>query len=144
MPAVTRPKQPPRNQSRRPSAAERKACGRDRVSNGRDLLPNIDGRTILARRYRTIANAIVLDLGGADTCSEAKRQLARRFAAASALAEQLESKLVNGEQIDISEHALLCSTLVRVARQIGVNRVARDITPSLSEYLARRQLDAAE
>jgi hypothetical protein len=30
---------------------------------------------------------------------------------------------------------LLASTLVRIARQIGVNRIAKDVTPSLHDYL---------
>jgi hypothetical protein len=106
-----------------------------RVTNGKELLPNIDGRSAIARRYRDIASAILIDQGGADICSESRKQLIRRFAAAAVIAEQMESKLANGEQIDISEHALLCSTLVRVARQIGVNRIAKNITPSLSDYL---------
>jgi hypothetical protein len=43
-------------------------------------------------------------------------------------AEQLESRLANGEQIDIAEHAALSSTLVRLASRIGIDRVARDVT----------------
>jgi hypothetical protein len=109
-----------------------------RVTNGSDVLPGVDGRSIVARRYRDIASAILVDQGGEAECSESRKQLIRRFAAAAVLAEQLEAKLANGEKIDIAEHALLCSTLVRVARQIGVNRIARDITPSLGEYLSRK------
>ena len=60
----------------------------------------------------------------------------RRFAAAAVLAEHLESRLANGEQIDIQEHALLCSTLTRLAQRIGIERGAKDVTPNLSEYLA--------
>jgi hypothetical protein len=56
-------------------------------------------------------------------------QLVRRFAAAAVLAEQMESRLANGEQIDIQEHALLCSTLTRLAQRIGIERRARDVTP---------------
>jgi hypothetical protein len=52
----------------------------------------------------------------------------RRFAAAAVLAEQMESRLANGEQIDI-QHALLCSTLTRLAQRIGIERRARDVTP---------------
>jgi hypothetical protein len=104
---------------------------RSRITNGRDVLPGIDGRGVIARRYRDIANAIASDQGGADHLSEARLQLVRRFAAAAVLAEQMEAKLPNGEKIDISEHALLCSTLVRVARQIGVNRIPREIGPTL-------------
>jgi hypothetical protein len=73
-------------------------------------------------------SAILVDQGGADLCSESRLQLIRRFAAAAVLAEQLESRLANGEQIDIAEHATLSSTLVRLAQRIGIDRVARDVT----------------
>jgi hypothetical protein len=120
-----------------PSLAARKPTGRSRVSNGHDLLPNVDGRSIIARRYRDISFAILVDQG--EDISETRKQLIRRFAAAAVLAEQLESRLANGETIDIAQHALLCSTLVRVSRQIGINRIPQNTTPSLSELLAREQ-----
>ena len=112
------------------------------------MLPGIDGRSIIARRYRDIASAILTDQGGEDACSESRKQLIRRFAAAAVLAEQMEAELANGKQVDIAQHALLCSTLVRVARQIGINRIAKDITPSLGELLQqdaqRQQREATE
>jgi hypothetical protein len=57
------------------------------------LLPDVDGRSAIARRYRDIVSAILVDQGGADQCSEARKQLIRRFAAASVLAEQMEAAL---------------------------------------------------
>jgi hypothetical protein len=125
----------------RKRAADPKVYGKSKVSNGLDMLPDVDGRCLIARRYRDIASAMVADQGGAAQLSEARLQLVRRFAAAAVIAEQMEADLANGKQIDISEHALLCSTLVRVARQIGVNRIAKDITPSLDEYLRQRQAE---
>ncbi len=116
-------------------ATIRKASARSRVSNGKDVLPNVDGRSMVARRYFDITMAIVSDQGGASEVSETKQQLIRRFAAASVLAETMEARLANGEKIDIAEHALLVSSAVRLARQLGVNRVARDIGPGLGELL---------
>jgi hypothetical protein len=104
------------------------------VSNGA-ILPDVDGRSAPARRFRDIIEAIVADQGGADRMSEARRQLVRRFAAAAVLAEQLESKLANGQAIDLQEHALLCSSLVRLSARIGINRIPRNVTPSLDQYL---------
>jgi hypothetical protein len=95
---------------------------RSRLTNGTALLPD-------ARRFKDITSGILADQGGADQCSESRLQLVRRFAAAAVLAEQLESRLANGEQIDIQEHALLCSTLARLASRIGIERRARDVTP---------------
>lgn len=62
-------------------------------------------------------------------------QLMRRFAAAACLAELMEARLVSGEDIDIEEHALLCSTLVRLANHIGIERVMREVGPQLSKVL---------
>jgi hypothetical protein len=123
---------------------QRKPQARSRLSNGRDLLPNVDGRSLIARRYRDIMSAIASDQGGADRLSEARLQLIRRFAAAACLAEQLEARLARGEQIDIQEHSLLVSTMVRVAQRIGVDRVPRDVAPCLAEYLHQgRSSDSA-
>jgi hypothetical protein len=114
------------------------------VTNGRDLLPNVDGRSLIARRYRDIAYAIVSDQGGAEHLSEARTQLIRRFAAAAVIAEQREASLVNGEKIDIAEHALLCSTLVRVASRIGIDRRARNIVPDIEQYLKEDPTDRTD
>jgi hypothetical protein len=124
--------------------AVRKPEAKSRVSNGSDVLPNVDGRTMLARRYRDIAGALVADAGGVDSCSETKIQLIRRFSAAAVLAESLEARLANGEQIDIAEHALLSSTLVRIAQRIGMDRRAKTIVPTLSEYLGARMVVPTE
>jgi hypothetical protein len=113
------------------------ATNRARLSNCADLLPGVtDGRSARARRFRDLVGNIVSDSGGPDRMAEARLQLIRRFSAASVLAEGLESRLVNGEQIDVGEHATLCSTLVRLAGRIGIDRRARNVTPTLQDYLA--------
>lgn len=118
-------------------AADRKVYGRSKISNGNDLLPDIDGRTLLARRYRDITHALVIDQGGTEQISEVRLQLVRRFSAAACLAEQMEAKLAAGEDIDIQQHALLSSTMVRVANKIGIDRVPRDVTPTPGSILRR-------
>jgi hypothetical protein len=124
--------------------APRKATARSRVSNGRDVLPDVDGRSVVARRYRDILAALASDQGGADHMSEARVQLCRRFAALAVQAEQMEAALARGEPIDLQQHALLASTLVRLASRIGVDRVPHDVTPTLSEYLARYEREPDE
>ena len=81
----------------------------EEYANGRAVLPDIDGRSVIARRYRDICSAIFVDQGGEDQCTESRKQLIRRFAAAAVLAEQMESRLANGEQINIAEHAQLAA-----------------------------------
>lgn len=122
----------------------RTAHGRSRITNGRDVLPNVDGRSIIARRFRDIISAMIADQGGADQCPEARIQLIRRFAAAAVQAELMEAKLASGYAIDVKKHALLCSTMVRVLRHIGVKRVPRNVTPSLNDYLDLKAKEADE
>jgi len=116
----------------------RKSHGRSRTTNGSQFLPQVDGRSIIARRYRDIARALQIEQGG--DVSEARLQLIRRFSAAAVLAEQLESKLANGEEINIVEHCQLTSTMVRVAQRIGIDRIAKNIGGlTLGEMIAQDQ-----
>jgi hypothetical protein len=125
------------------SEQRRKKHGRARISNGRDVLPDIDGRSVIARRYRDITRAILVDQGGVEQCSESRQQLIRRFAAAAVIAEQMEGKLARGEEIDIQQHALLCSSLVRLAQRIGINRIPHDVM-TLRERLEAEAVEQAE
>jgi hypothetical protein len=121
----------------RPKLSPRSVTNRSRISNGKEILPGIDQRLAIARRYRDLVAQIVIDQGGVDRCSETRMQLIRRFASGAVLAEELEARLARGENVDISEYALLSSTLVRLANRIGIERVARDISPTLSDILRR-------
>ena len=130
--------------------ADRKSHGRSRVSNGTDVLPQVDGRSVIARRYRDISSRIVSDNAGADQCSETRLQLIRRFAAAAVLAEQMEARLANGEEISIAEHCQLASTMVRIAHRLGINRIPKDLSlsdPAITIYeqeLARLEAEDAQ
>jgi hypothetical protein len=106
---------------------------RSRLTNGKDLLPDLDGRSAMARRFKDIIGQIITDQGGLGRCSESRLQLVRRFSAACVLAERLESRIANGQDVNISEHALLCSTLHRLAGRIGINRRPKPI-PSPLDY----------
>jgi hypothetical protein len=123
------------SQATRSRLSPRSVTNRSRISNGQEILPGVDQRGAIARRYRDLVAQIAIDQGGADRCSETRMQLIRRFASGAVLAEELEARLARGEPIDIAEHALLSSTLVRLAQRIGLERRAKNITPSLSEYL---------
>jgi hypothetical protein len=110
---------------------------RSRITNHRDLLPDIDGRSQKGRRYRDVLTALVSDAGGFDRISESRVQLCRRFAALAVTAEGIEADLVNGGQIDIAAFSTLSSTMVRLASRIGLNRRAK-VVPELSDYLEGR------
>ena len=105
------------------------------MSNGRDWLAGVDQRSSIARRYRDLMAEAIADSGGLSECSQARLQLIRRLAALSVQLEQLEAKLADGADIDIAEYTSLTSTLVRVVSRLGINRVARDIGPTLSDII---------
>jgi hypothetical protein len=110
--------------------------GRSKATNHKDLLPKInDGRHTQARRFRDLVRQIVADQGGDANCSEVKIGLARRLAAATVLSEEIEGKVVNGEPISIADFCQLASTTVRLATRLGVERVPRDISPTLADAI---------
>jgi hypothetical protein len=111
---------------------------RSAVSNHKDLLPGLDGRSASARRFRDLVNAFVADMGGLDCCSEIRLGLVRRLAATTVQAEMLEARMANGEAIDIATLCTLASTTVRLSQRLGLERRARNVTPSLGQYLATR------
>jgi hypothetical protein len=113
----------------------RSLTNRAKVSNGNAVLPYVDGRSVVARRIYDIIAQIAADLGGADRLSETRISLVRRFASLAVLAVTQEARLANGEEVDVGQLSHLSSTLCRLASRIGLKRVAKDITPTLAEYL---------
>jgi hypothetical protein len=79
-------------------------------------------------------------MGGLSSISEIKLGLLRRLAAATVQAELLEARMVNGEQVDVSQLCTLASTTLRIAWRLGLERVPRDVgvNSQLGEYLTRR------
>ena len=91
------------------------------------LLSAIDGRSLYAKRFREIAGQLIQDQGGDGELSEVRLQLLRRFATTCVLAEQLEVRMALDEAIDPNEHGILCSTLVRIANKVGLERVPKSV-----------------
>jgi hypothetical protein len=118
-----------------PSSQDRRT--KSRLTNHRSLLPDLDGRSAGARRFRDLVGQLVVDQGGFEQMSESRIQLVKRFAACCVQAEQMESRLASGDEIDVAEHALLCSTLTRIVQRIGIDRTPRNVTPTLEEHARR-------
>ena len=117
---------------------------RSRVTNHKDLLPNLDGRSSAARRFRDLVNSYLADQGGIEQCSEIRIGLIRRLASIVVQSELLEARMVNGEAINITELCQLASTMVRIASRLGLERVARNVNPpSVQQYLEHQAKQAA-
>jgi hypothetical protein len=124
-----------------PSITEVKPTHRSRVTNGSALLPGVDGRTAWARRLRDVMELHINDLGGSSVVSEAERSIVRRAAALTVELERLEASFAvaggaSGDDLDLYQRT--AGNLRRLLESVGLERRARDITPSLTEYLAGR------
>ena len=99
---------------------------------------DIDRRTAAYRRVEDLTAAIESDLGGADRLSAGERQLVQRTAVTCALLEDMEAMWLAGKPIDAAQYTTLTNSFRRLLETVGLKRVARDITPSLQEYLAQK------
>lgn len=117
-----------------PAVAKTKPEARSRIGNGKALLDGVDGRSATMRRYREILAQLKADLG--DDPSEAMMMLLRRATTLAVWCEGEEAKLANGEDISIGDFTSTVNALRRLLSDIGLERKARDITPTLKSYLA--------
>lgn len=121
---------------------------RSRVTTGAEILPHVDGRGILARRFRDLQATICQDLGGQYECSEAMLQLVRTTAGLVILREEMDAKAVNGQPIDIGHYVRVSGALRRCLSTLGLERRARDITPDpltyARDYACRKAADIEE
>jgi hypothetical protein len=125
---------------------------RSAVSNGSSLLPEIDGRSVWARRLRDLVNDHVSDLGGADLVSTSEMNLVRR-AAMLTLQLELQEHVWAVEREgragpkSLQLYQQCTNTLRRTLEALGLRRRQRDVTPDLDTYVARhysRDADDAE
>jgi hypothetical protein len=120
---------------------EPKPTHRARVSNGSKTLAGVDGRTAWARRFRDIMDAHVFDLGGPENVSHAERAIIRRSATLICELERLERKFAlagEAEVGDLDLYQRAANTVRRLLEAVGLERRARDVTPSLTQYLQQK------
>ena len=101
-------------------------------------MDGLDGRSQTARRFRDLVETIGNDLGGVDHLSEGQKQLARRAATLSIMAEAMEADAVRNLAFDGEAYGVLCDRLGRCLQRLGLERNARDVTPTLQSYLAAK------
>lgn len=95
----------------------------------------LDGRTRASKLFEAIVGGIHTDLGGSDNLSTVEIELAEAFAGAAVNVRDLNARLLLGQNIDLAEQVSAISALVRVASRLGTGRRAKDVTPTLNEYL---------
>jgi hypothetical protein len=111
-----------------------KPQAKSRISNGSAVfLEGVDGRSVLARRYRDIFASLVSDMG--HDPSEAQNLIARRASTLAVWCELAEAGMAKGDDLDIAEFTTATNALRRLLADIGLERRARDISPTLSDIL---------
>src|ERR1700733_12868955 len=107
-----------------PASSARKPTARSRVTNGKELLANIDGRSTEARRYRDLCFSFADDCGGAAGLTEVQRALVRQAAALTVQSEKLQSAMIRGEAIDDEQMTRVANSLSRTLQRLGRKRVS--------------------
>jgi hypothetical protein len=108
-------------------------------------LDHLDQRTAAARAARSLVDHLTSDLGGPDQLSAGERELVKRAALCGAIVADFEARWVAGQLVELGEYLSAVNVQRRVLATLGLRRRARDVTPpSLREYLAKPQEEAAE
>lgn len=82
----------------------------------------------------------VSDLGGDDHISEAERSIIRRAATLTVELERLEASFATAgaaKPADLDLYQRTAGNLRRLLESVGLERRARDVTPTLAAYIAR-------
>ena len=77
---------------------------------------------MVARRYRDVAIALADDLGGQNKLSEPSKILVRQAAALTVQVENLQSKIVAGEDVDLEQLTRLSNALSRMLHRLGLRK----------------------
>ena len=129
------------------SQASTKPQARARVTNGSELLPDVDGRSAWARRARDLIELHVADLGGSDAISEAERSIVRRAAVLATELERMEKDFAlagSASPASLDLYQRTANSLRRLLESVGLQRRAKDVTPSLHDYLKDKRSIAGE
>ena len=77
-------------------------------------------------------------MGGSERMSEAQLSLIRRAATLEVELERLEGRLATGdEDVSLDAYQRAANSLRRLLESLGLERKAKDVTPSLADIIAR-------
>jgi hypothetical protein len=108
---------------------------RSRVTTGKAMFVEGDGRGPWARRRRDLEALFADDMGGASTLTEFQLSLVATAGTLRLELERLEGRMSMGEPVDIDLYARVAGHFRRICETLGIERRKRDITPTLGEIL---------
>src|SRR3954462_3328424 len=95
---------------------------RSRITNGKIVLPGIDGRTFWPRRFRDLQAQLIWNLGGDDLVSTAKRAIVRRACVLMVELELRELDFVSSAPSyqHLEQYSRIASNLRRMLEALGL------------------------
>jgi hypothetical protein len=121
-------------EGRLPARAKRP---RSAVTSGRKTFIAGDPNSAWGRRFHDLVQGHVSDLGGRSILSEAQLALCKRAAGLECELEQMEGRMSLGEEISLDAYGRAASHLRRILETLGIERVPKDVGPTLGEILRR-------
>ena len=113
------------------------------MTNGTELLPGLEGRSLLARRFRDLIAQHTMDLGGESNVSQAQLSLIRRAAALTVELERWETRFADDDgakPLALDQYQRCLNSLRRVLESLGLERKSRDITPEIVAKVRKGEL----
>lgn len=113
---------------------------RSRVTNSSRLfLGAVDGRSIEARRWRDLFHNLVaiVTRDGREELKADQELLLRRVVSMEVLAEQIEAKIVAGEEVSPDLYLRLANSQGRLFERLGLPDVVGVDDQALEDYLAK-------
>jgi hypothetical protein len=120
------PSEPPKRRKRR----DKRRRTKPQLLTRADL----DNRTCAAKAFDKLYADISSDLGGDLTAVE--RSLVEGFVGSTVVLQALNTKLALGQEINLGEYGVVCSSMVRIAAKIGLSRRARIVSGLIEAEVA--------
>ena len=119
-----------------PKIVQPKPQGATRIGTQGTILQGVDMRTNGGRRFKELCADLVHHLCGDATAPQLA--IIRRAAALAVWCEQAEAGQAKGDDLDIAAYSTASNTLRRLLTDLGLERRATDVTPSLTAYIGGR------
>ena len=100
----------------------------------------LDQRSNAAKLFDQLVVDIQNDLGGRHELSAIELTLVEAYAGAAITLENLNTRMLLGQDIDFGQHAQACTAMVRISSRLGLQRRSKPV-PTLEQYLASLKSD---
>ena len=107
-------------------------------------LADLDRRTKAAQATFDLRDRLVSDLGGADHLTAMHMEIIDNVAVMGAMLKDAAAGYLTGQPTDLAEFTTLANAQRRLLADLGLTRRSRDITPSISEYIAAKAAEKAK